>query len=160
MGIKCEGRQWIPGIGELSPSVLRACRAKMDGKTIIQSKPRDESADLPSRPPALCPGCPHRAVFSCLGRYDVVVTGDIGCYSLGVLPPLSRIDTILCMGGGISMAHGMDKAGTGKTLMGESTTAASIEEFGRACGIKPHIQVRRNKRQNPPAVCGFEYKGF
>ncbi|MDR0392138.1 MAG: indolepyruvate ferredoxin oxidoreductase subunit alpha [Planctomycetaceae bacterium] len=144
--------------------------------------------ELPSRPPVLCPGCPHRGVFYALGRFDVVVTGDIGCYSLGVFPPLSRLDTILCMGGGISMAHGLSKSGnkrkvvgvvgdstffhsgitgllniaynkstptiivldnritamtghqenpgSGKTLMGEETITASIEEIGKACGIK------------------------
>jgi indolepyruvate ferredoxin oxidoreductase alpha subunit len=58
----------------------------------------------------LCAGCPHRGIFYALGQIDVVVVGDIGCYSLGVLPPLSRMDTLLCMGGGVSMAHGMDKA--------------------------------------------------
>ena len=58
----------------------------------------------------LCPACPHRGIFYALGKFDVVVTGDIGCYSLGVFPPLKRIDTILCMGAGISMAHGMQKA--------------------------------------------------
>jgi indolepyruvate ferredoxin oxidoreductase alpha subunit len=57
----------------------------------------------------LCPGCPHRGIFYALSKIDAVVTGDIGCYALGMLPPLSVVDVILCMGGGISMAHGMDK---------------------------------------------------
>jgi indolepyruvate ferredoxin oxidoreductase alpha subunit len=66
----------------------------------------------------LCPGCPHRGIFYGLGKFDVVVTGDIGCYSLGVFPPLNRTDVILCMGGGISLAHGMDKAGEAKPVVG------------------------------------------
>jgi indolepyruvate ferredoxin oxidoreductase alpha subunit len=73
---------------------------------------------LPARPPALCPGCPHRGVFFALSKHDVIVTGDIGCYSLGAFKPLSRLDIILCMGGGISMAHGLDKAGESKKVVG------------------------------------------
>lgn len=188
LGIKCDGRKYIPGIGELSPTALRASKAKMEGLEIPNSDPVEQSADLPGRPPVLCPGCPHRGIFSILGKHDVIVTGDIGCYSLGVLPPLSRLDTILCMGGGVSVAHGMERAGekrkvagmvgdstffhsgitglldivynkgistifvvdnrttamtghqdhpgTGKTLMQEETVEASIEEIGKACGVK------------------------
>jgi indolepyruvate ferredoxin oxidoreductase alpha subunit len=76
------------------------------------------TADLPARPPVLCPGCPHRGVFYALAQHDVVVTGDIGCYSLGVFKPLSRIDTLLCMGGGVTLAHGMDKAGEPRKVVG------------------------------------------
>jgi indolepyruvate ferredoxin oxidoreductase alpha subunit len=72
--------------------------------------PSAVSIPLPNRPPVLCPGCPHRGIFYALAQLDVVVTGDIGCYSLGVFPPLSRMDVILCMGGGVSLAHGIDKA--------------------------------------------------
>ncbi|MDR2169281.1 MAG: hypothetical protein LBP59_03985 [Planctomycetaceae bacterium] len=77
-----------------------------------------ELPELPGRPPVLCPGCPHRGIFYALGRFDVVVTGDIGCYSLGVFPPLSRLDTILCMGGGVSLAHGMSKSGNKRKVVG------------------------------------------
>jgi indolepyruvate ferredoxin oxidoreductase alpha subunit len=188
MGIACDGRKFVPGIGELSPARLAEARAKMEGRTFQMPTPPQQAADLPARPPVLCPGCPHRGVFYALSKFDVQVTGDIGCYSLGVFKPLSRTDTVLCMGAGISMAHGMDKAGesrkivgvvgdstffhsgitglidivfnrgkstiivldnrttamtghqdhpgTGKTLMGEATTAVSIEAVGRACGIK------------------------
>ncbi|MDO5565159.1 MAG: thiamine pyrophosphate-dependent enzyme [Planctomycetia bacterium] len=83
--------------------------------------PMDSAVELPvlpPRPPVLCPGCPHRGLFFALGRLDVVVAGDIGCYSLGVSPPLNRIDTILCMGGGISVAHGMTCAKNDKKVVG------------------------------------------
>ena len=124
MGIDCIGREFIPGIGELTPSVLRQCKAKMQGEEYIVPAPVEESKDLPARPPVLCPGCPHRGVFTVLAKNKVVVTGDIGCYSLGSLPPLSSLDTILCMGAGISMAHGMDKAKANHKvvgIMGDST---------------------------------------
>ncbi len=118
MGIPCDGRDLVPGIGELSPERLRLVRARMEGEDFEAAMPVAEAQDLPPRPPVLCSGCPHRGIFTALGRFDVVVTGDIGCYSLGVMPPLDRLDTILCMGGGISLAHGMAKAGEKKKIVG------------------------------------------
>lgn len=206
LGIACEGRKYVPGIGELSPNRLLAARAKMEGKEPPQVAVLPEAADLPGRPPVLCPGCPHRGIFYALGRHDVVVTGDIGCYSLGVFPPLNRTDTILCMGAGITMAHGMNKAGeqkkvvgivgdstffhsgitglldivynrgtatiivvdnrttamtghqdhpgTGRTLLGEETYAASIQEIGRACGIRRIYTVNPYDLKETLAVVG------
>ena len=66
---------------------------------------------LPSRPPTLCAGCGHRGVFYALGKLKATVTGDIGCYTLGVAPPLSAMDTTICMGASIGAAFGMRKAG-------------------------------------------------
>ena len=108
-----------PNIGELSVADA-AGQPREDGRP-RQSRPpsrRHMPTNLPARPPVLCPGCPHRGVFYALGKHDVVVTGDIGCYSLGAFKPLNRMDTILCMGGGISMAHGMDKAGEKRKVVG------------------------------------------
>ncbi len=118
LGIACDGKNVVPNIGELTAPRLEATRAKMEGRQHKAPPPVPQAADLPARPPVLCAGCPHRGVFHALGKYDVVVTGDIGCYSLGTLPPLGRMDTILCMGGGVSMAHGMDKAGEGRKVVG------------------------------------------
>lgn len=118
LGIACDGKNLVPNIGELSPLKLEEVKAKLEGKTYSIPAPPKEAADLPARPPVLCPGCPHRGVFYALSKLDVVVTGDIGCYSLGVVKPLNRIDTILCMGGGVTLAHGMDKAGERKKVVG------------------------------------------
>jgi indolepyruvate ferredoxin oxidoreductase alpha subunit len=119
LGIACEGRKFVSGIGELSPGSVRTARALMEGKPAPASPaPRPECQDLPSRPPVLCAGCPHRGMFYALTKFDVVVTGDIGCYSLGVFPPLNRMDTILCMGAGISMTQGLVKAGEKKKVVG------------------------------------------
>ena len=65
--------------------------------------------EIPARPPLLCPGCPHR-VFYTLRRMRLVVTGDIGCYTLGALSPLDGMDTTICMGASIGTAMGMEKA--------------------------------------------------
>ncbi len=118
MGIECIGRQYIPGIGEFSPTRLAGCKMKMQGGSEESTELPAFAQGLPGRPPVLCPGCPHRGVFYSLGKHDVVVTGDIGCYSLGTFKPLNRLDVILCMGGGVSMAHGMDKATEPKKVVG------------------------------------------
>lgn len=121
LGIPCQGKNVVPRIGELSPDVLLASRAKLDGKTIpaeARTASATEIGELPGRPPVLCAGCPHRGIYHALNKCNVVVTGDIGCYSLGALPPLSRMDTLLCMGAGVTMAHGMDKAGEPRRVVG------------------------------------------
>ena len=118
LGIACDGKNLVPNVGELSPMTLQTIRAKMEGKPLPAFGPVEQVKTLPPRPPVLCPSCPHRAVFAALGKFDVIVSGDIGCYSLGASAPLSRIDTILCMGGGISVAHGMKVAGEKKRVVG------------------------------------------
>lgn len=94
----------LPRDGELSPGLIRrACG--------FEDEPHaPQPAHLPGRPPALCPGCPHRLVFKELTRMKAIVTGDIGCYTLGALPPLSAMDTCLDMGASVSMAHGFELA--------------------------------------------------
>lgn len=83
------------------------------------------TSDAPGRPPLLCAGCPHRGLFHVLGKLKKTVMGDIGCYTLAALPPTSAMDTTLCMGGSITMAHGFEKA-TGNSkdvvaVLGDST---------------------------------------
>jgi indolepyruvate ferredoxin oxidoreductase alpha subunit len=118
LGIVCQGRDVVPGIMELSVDRLLASRARLEEREAPEQKPSPFSDMLPPRPPVLCPGCPHRGIFYSLGKMDVVVTGDIGCYSLGAFQPLDRMDSILCMGAGISMAHGLEKAGEPRKVVG------------------------------------------
>ncbi len=118
LGIKCQGHEIVPICGELSTEKLRVVREKLDGTPAPVVPAKYPVAELPGRPPVFCPGCPHRGLFYALAQFDVIVTGDIGCYSLAVFPPLSRTDVILCMGGGISMAHGLEKAGEKKKVVG------------------------------------------
>jgi indolepyruvate ferredoxin oxidoreductase alpha subunit len=89
---------------------------------------REPFRDLPPRPPMLCPGCPHRGVFHALRSMDAVVMGDIGCYTLGALPPLASMDSCVCMGASIGMAAGMELAGVDRpvvAVIGDSTFAHS-----------------------------------
>ncbi|MGI6152091.1 MAG: indolepyruvate ferredoxin oxidoreductase subunit alpha [Christensenellales bacterium] len=69
-----------------------------------------ETPNIPVRPPVLCPGCPHRGLFYTLHKLGVRVSADIGCYTLGAMPPLNAVDTVVCMGASIGMAHGGEKA--------------------------------------------------
>jgi len=108
MGIDVTGKEKIPLCGELDPTVIKKSFNKKVYKPI-------ELKEIPDRPPVLCPGCPERGVFYVINKLKLVATGDIGCYTLGALPPLNAMDTCICMGASVTNAHGMDKAG-GKEL--------------------------------------------
>jgi indolepyruvate ferredoxin oxidoreductase alpha subunit len=126
LGVACEGKSIFPRCGEFDPRVVRESAIEVG---LLPESARVPVADLekpeiPPRPPVLCPGCPHRSVFHALNKRRVPVAGDIGCYTLGLLPPLSAIHTCGCMGAGIGVAHGADKAGIGERMVaviGDST---------------------------------------
>lgn len=108
LGIKCRGKDVLPLCGELNPEIIR--NAFFPSET-----GREDCAfavtEVPARPPVLCAGCPHRGLFFALSKLkDVVVAGDIGCYTLGLMPPLAVTDTVICMGASISAGLGMEKA--------------------------------------------------
>lgn len=102
-GIKAIGKEIFTVQGEYSANMLREAILKQD----LGLK---EPAKAPGRPPILCPGCPHRSVFYVLNKLKMHAAGDIGCYTLGAVAPLSVIDTTMCMGSSISTLHGMEKA--------------------------------------------------
>lgn len=102
-GIKAIGKELFTVQGEYSANMLRE---KILGQKLNLRNP----ADAPMRPPILCPGCPHRSVFYVLNKLKLHAAGDIGCYTLGAVPPLSVVDTTICMGASISSLHGMEKA--------------------------------------------------
>ena len=125
-GISCEGKSIFPLIDELSPEVVResAIAAGLLPESSRPARLRLERPPLPSRPPVLCPGCPHRGIFVALRKLKVVVNGDIGCYTLGSLPPLTALHTCGCMGASIGVAHGVSKAGIQQknvAVIGDST---------------------------------------
>ena len=193
LGIACEGKSIFPIVGELDPGLVRACACEsglLPGSDAVREPVTD--IELPARPPALCPGCPHRGVYAMAGKLKLVVNGDIGCYALGFLPPLSAVHSIGCMGASIGVAHGVATAGiverniavigdstffhsgipallniaynrsqttvvvldnrttamtghqenpgSGKTLQGQVTGEAKIEDVARALGIE-HVQL-------------------
>ena len=104
LGIKVTGKELFPSYGELS---ARDVREKITG---VPGPNLEVPFQSPMRPPVMCPGCPHRGVFYVLHQLKLIVSGDIGCYTLGAGAPLEAIDTTICMGASISGALGMEKA--------------------------------------------------
>lgn len=102
-GIECVGKDIFTVQGEYSANMIRE---RILGETLEIDQP----AAVPGRPPILCPGCPHRSVYYTLKKLKMHAAGDIGCYTLGAVAPLSVVDTTMCMGSSISTLHGMEKA--------------------------------------------------
>jgi len=142
MGVKVSGKEYIPRVGELDPDVLEEAAIKAGWITSDSPREKIEMAKgLPKRPPLFCPGCPHTGVFFTLSGIGqrlklpgakekplddspIIITGDIGCYTLGAYPPFSAMDTTACMGASIGKALGMEKAGISKkvvAVIGDST---------------------------------------
>jgi len=126
MGIAVEGKSIFPICGELDPTVVRqsAIHAGLLPASAAVEIRQPDTKGLPMRPPILCPGCPHRGLFLMTNKLKVVVSGDIGCYTLGFLPPLSALHTCGCMGASIGQAHGVSKAGIAQknvAVLGDST---------------------------------------
>ncbi len=142
MGIEVTGKEFIPRIGELNPLVVE--EAGRRAGLLAEPSRRQKAAlpqGLPGRPPVLCAGCPHTGIFfvlSTMGQRSklldakgkaekegkLIITGDIGCYTLATYPPLRAMDTTACMGAGIGQALGMEKAGVASkvvAVIGDST---------------------------------------
>ena len=118
-GIRVDGGKDIFGyLSELSQNKLRA--------KLGQALPTFDSYDeaVPGRPPVMCPGCPHRGLFTVLSKLKLTVLGDIGCYTLGSGAPLNAVDSVLCMGASIGMAHGYTK------MLGEEAAHKTVAVIG------------------------------
>ena len=120
-GIAVEGKNLFPICGEFSQSIVASAFG-------IEDKAFTASDDvIPVRPPVMCAGCPHRGLFYTLAKKKITVLGDIGCYTLGMAPPLTAIDSVLCMGASVSGVHGFNKATDGESasktvaVIGDST---------------------------------------
>ncbi len=135
-GIKCKGKELIPSSGELNSNILRKAIEGGEGS-------RFEPVEIPQRPPNLCPGCPHRGVFYAISRLGAFVAGDIGCYTLAALKPLSAMDSCVCMGAGIGNALGMEKA-LGKEALGKTIAVIGDSTFIHS-GITGLIDIVYNR---------------
>jgi indolepyruvate ferredoxin oxidoreductase alpha subunit len=137
LNIKFTGKDKLPLNGEYSTNLLR--------EKLLGAKIKHIGADeeLSIRPPVMCPGCPHRATFYVLKKLKLTVTGDIGCYTLGALPPNESMDTCVCMGASVSMAHGFEKA-RGKDF-GKKTIAVLGDSTFIHSGITGLIDIVYNK---------------
>jgi len=153
LGLEVIGKEFFPMTGELSLARVRegALEAGLPVQGLSQAadatsqeKAATAKLDIPVRPPALCPGCPHRSVYFNLKKLKLLVAGDIGCYAIGVLPPFQEMDMLISMGASIGMAHGAKQAGCPDTIVatiGDSTffhaglpeLASTIYNRGVAC---------------------------
>ncbi len=117
-GIPCEGKSLFSLQGEISVPIIKTVFGVGGEQVNVCEK-------VPARPPVMCAGCPHRGVFYVLNKLKLTVNGDIGCYTLGAVPPLSAVDTVVCMGASVGMAHGFKKATDGASknvaVIGDST---------------------------------------
>ena len=163
LGLEVIGKDKFSCIDELSQNKVAAGLEKC----VAQGKKLDET--IPARPPVMCAGCPHRGLFYTLAKNKVTALGDIGCYTLGAVPPLGALDTTICMGASISGLHGFTKAGGGKAVavIGDSTfmhsgvtgliNAAYNESDSTIIIVDNSITGMTGHQQNP--TTGFNLKG-
>ena len=166
LGIACEGKETFPCIDEFSQNLV----AEKLGAQVPSGTKLD--AVIPQRPPVMCAGCPHRGLFYTLAKNKVTALGDIGCYTLGAVPPLGALDTTICMGASISGMHGFTKAGGAEgrkvvAVIGDSTfmhsgmTGLVNMAYNESCGtviiVDNSITGMTGHQQNP--TTGFNLKG-
>ena len=118
LGLDVTGKELFSPIGEISQATVR----KAFG--LSENEKYGMELEIPLRPPMMCAGCPHRGIYYVLSKNKISVIGDIGCYTLGAMPPLSALDSTLCMGASVSGLHGFNKAG------GEETEKGSVCVIG------------------------------
>ena len=166
LGIECVGKDMFPCIDEFSQNLV----AEKLGISVEPGTKLD--AAIPARPPVMCAGCPHRGLFYTLAKNKVTALGDIGCYTLGAVPPLGALDTTICMGASISGMHGFTKAGGAEgrkvvAVIGDSTfmhsgmTGLVNMAYNESCGtviiVDNSITGMTGHQQNP--TTGFNLKG-
>jgi indolepyruvate ferredoxin oxidoreductase, alpha subunit len=138
LGIKVIGKEVFPILGEFSPAIVKkGILGAEAGKVPVVPDPA-----VPMRPPVMCPGCPHRGLFTALARHKTFNCGDIGCYTLAAPPPLSALDTCLCMGAGIGQSFGAEKA-YGDSGQGKITAVIGDSTFFHS-GITPLLDMAYN----------------
>ena len=166
LGLTCEGKELFPCIDEFSQNLI----AEKLGASVVKGTKLD--AAIPARPPVMCAGCPHRGLFYTLAKNKVTALGDIGCYTLGAVPPLAALDTTICMGASVSGMHGFTKAGGGEgrkvvAVIGDSTfmhsgmtglvNMAYNESNGTVIIVDNSITGMTGHQQNP--TTGYNLKG-
>ena len=153
IGVDVIGKEKFTLLGEYTPSMI---------KKVVLNEDAPECAELqeniPIRPPVMCAGCPHRGTFYVLKKLGLVVSGDIGCYTLGAVAPLQSVDTTICMGASVSAAHGMAKARGSEfnkklvSVIGDSTFMHS--------GITGLVDIVYNKGNNTVIILDNSITGM
>lgn len=153
LGIKVTGKEKFTLLGEYTPQMIRKAVFNENSPEFTEL-----SESIPVRPPVMCAGCPHRATYFVLKKLGLVVSGDIGCYTLGAVAPLSSVDTTICMGASVSAAHGMAKARGSEfnkklvSVIGDSTFMHS--------GITGLVDIVYNKGANTVIILDNSITGM
>jgi len=153
LGIKVIGKDAFSLLGEYTPAMIKKVVLGADAPKCAQI-----SETIPVRPPVMCAGCPHRGTFYVLKKLGLVVSGDIGCYTLGAVAPLQSVDTTICMGASVSAALGMAKARGAEfnkklvSVIGDSTFMHS--------GITGLIDIVYNKGNNTVIILDNSITGM
>ena len=153
LGIECIGKDAFTLLGEYTPTMIKSA-------VLGENAPEIATVDepIPVRPPVMCAGCPHRGTFYVLKKLGLVVSGDIGCYTLGAVAPLQSVDTTICMGASVSAALGMAKARGDEfnkklvSVIGDSTFMHS--------GITGLIDIVYNKGNNTVIILDNSITGM
>lgn len=154
-GIPCEGKALTGKVYELDPALVAE-------RILGRKAPFVTPSVAPvGRPPALCPGCPHRGFFYTLSKNkNYVVCADIGCYTLGSAPPLNAVDTVVCMGGGFSVAHGMAKAFERNKVEGKKVFGVLGDSTFFHSGMTGAVEIIYNKSRVIPCVLDNRITGM
>ena len=136
-GIAVESKAEMYRFGELDVTRVRR---------ILRRDESPEAAPLPGKPPQLCPGCPHRRVFEVLRDQDCIVAGDIGCYTLGVLPPFEAMDTCVCMGASIGVGLGL------RHVLPEEQARRVVSVIGDSTFVHSGLTGLAEMVYNPPST--------
>ena len=153
LGVNVVGKEKFTLLGEYTPAMIKKA---VLGEDAADFDTVDET--IPVRPPVMCPGCPHRGTFYVLKKLGLVVSGDIGCYTLGAVAPLASVDTTICMGASVSAAHGMAKARGAEfnkklvSVIGDSTFMHS--------GITGLVDIVYNKGNNTVIILDNSITGM
>lgn len=153
LGIKVIGKERFTLLGEYTPQMIKKAVFNEEG---AEYKEIDEQ--IPVRPPVMCAGCPHRGTFYVLKKLGLVVSGDIGCYTLGAVAPLQSVDTTICMGASVSAALGMAKA------RGEEFNKKLVSVIGDSTfmhsGITGLVDIVYNKGNNTVIILDNSITGM
>ncbi len=153
LGVNVCGKELFTLLGEYTPSMIRKAVLGTADTEVAEVKEA-----IPVRPPVMCAGCPHRGTFYVLKKLGLIVSGDIGCYTLGATPPLQSVDTTICMGASVSAAHGMAKAQGAEfnkklvSVIGDSTFMHS--------GITGLVDIVYNKGNNTVIILDNSITGM
>ncbi len=140
-GIKCYGKDKLPILGEFTPDTIKEAVLGIKKDSEIKT-----NKTIPARPPSLCEGCPHRPVFKVLKELNLIVSGDIGCYTLGSLPPFSAMDICVDMGASINVAQGIE-IGLGKNYKNNAVAVIGDSTFAHS-GLTGLVNAAYNKRHS------------